>query len=163
MKKFLLQYVNYNLWANSRIVTTLDSLDHEILNKNLISSFPTLRNTMYHIWDAEIVWINRMKNIRIEWPPSMKFDVNLPLSSFLGVSNEFIDFVRNKNEDFFLASTSYKNNQGEEFIQDNGGIIMHCMNHGTFHRGQIITMLRNVSVNKLPATDLISYFRETNC
>ena len=34
------------------------------------------------------------------------------------------------------------------------------MNHGTYHRGQLITMLRQTGVTNLPATDLIVYYRE---
>ncbi len=50
--------------------------------------------------------------------------------------------------------------KGEEFIQENRQIIYHCMNHSTFHRGQIISQLRTLGVDKLQATDFIVYLRE---
>ena len=161
MKKLLLQYVSYNFWANERIVGVLDQLDKEVLDQQLISSFPNLRSTMYHIWDAEIVWINRLKNIRIGWPPSLKFDIALPLHTFIDASKEFISLVSSEGEGFFSQFTTYKNQQGKEFTQPNSEILMHCMNHSTFHRGQIITMLRKAGYNKFPTTDFIEFSRET--
>ena len=39
------------------------------------------------------------------------------------------------------------------------GIVIHCMNHSTFHRGNLITMMRNMGMLEFPATDFIDYLR----
>jgi len=39
-------------------------------------------------------------------------------------------------------------------------MIMHCMNHSTYHRGQIITLLRELGATEIPGTDMIAYIRE---
>ena len=38
-------------------------------------------------------------------------------------------------------------------------IVMHVVNHGTLHRGQIVGMLRQLGV-KPPATDIVFYYYE---
>ena len=56
-------------------------------------------------------------------------------------------------------SVSYQNIRGQDFNNTVGQIIAHVMNHGTFHRGQIITMLRGAGYKDLKQTDLIAFFR----
>ncbi|MGB3005447.1 MAG: DinB family protein [Chitinophagaceae bacterium] len=36
---------------------------------------------------------------------------------------------------------------------------MHVFNHAAYHRGQLINMLRQLGVKKLPATDFIIWSR----
>ncbi|MFL5753274.1 MAG: DinB family protein, partial [Bacteroidia bacterium] len=68
--------------------------------------------------------------------------------------------VKKKDDAYFLSSTEYKNTKGEPFNTSNSGIIMHCMNHSTFHRGQLVTMLRGLGYEgAVDSTDLISYLR----
>jgi uncharacterized damage-inducible protein DinB len=36
----------------------------------------------------------------------------------------------------------------------------HLVNHGTYHRGQVVTMLRQLGAGTPPSTDLIAFYRE---
>jgi len=38
-------------------------------------------------------------------------------------------------------------------------IVMHVVNHGSYHRGQIATMMRETGIQP-PATDLVMFYRE---
>ncbi|MCW3088046.1 MAG: hypothetical protein JWQ78_1432, partial [Sediminibacterium sp.] len=38
-------------------------------------------------------------------------------------------------------------------------ILLHLFNHGTYHRGQLVTLLRQVGVEEIPRTDYIEFSR----
>ena len=115
-----------------------------------------------HIADGEQTWLVRLNGKNI---PHMH---NLDISgSFAGIcslieknSKDFIEFVSGKNEDFFSLSTEYINLKGKRFTQNNAEIILHCMNHSTFHRGQVMNMLRHVGYTDQSASDFIMFLRE---
>jgi uncharacterized damage-inducible protein DinB len=157
-KELILQYVNYNCWANQCIADVLVKTDPSLLDQEVKSSFPSLRKTVHHIWDAELAWMSRMKGEVLAWPPTAQFK-NPAIDQFVQTSQDFADFVNSKDEAFLNTETTYKNSKGETYTTINSGIIMHCMNHSTYHRGQLITLLREVGVTVLPSTDLIAFLR----
>jgi uncharacterized damage-inducible protein DinB len=50
--------------------------------------------------------------------------------------------------------------KGIEFKSAVDEILFHVVNHGTFHRGQMITMLRELGYTSFPSQDLIAFTRE---
>lgn len=159
MKQQLIRLTAYNIWANEQFAGLLKSLDPQLLDKEVMNSFPSLRKTVHHIWDAELIWISRLKNQVIAWPPSAQYK-DPAIDAFLNTSRQFDELVRLSDKDYLRASTSYKNSKGEPFVNTNAEIITHCMNHGSFHRGQLVTMLRTLGVKEIPATDMIVFFRK---
>jgi uncharacterized damage-inducible protein DinB len=41
-----------------------------------------------------------------------------------------------------------------------GQMVQHVVNHGSYHRGQLTTMFRQLGATPAKSTDLIGYFRE---
>ena len=39
-------------------------------------------------------------------------------------------------------------------------MLLHVFNHGTYHRGQLVTILRELGVEKIPQTDFIVWSRK---
>lgn len=60
MKETLLQYAGYNIGANKLFIKVLQQLTKEQLDEQVNSSFPSLRKTVYHMWSAEDIWIQRL-------------------------------------------------------------------------------------------------------
>jgi uncharacterized damage-inducible protein DinB len=71
----------------------------------------------------------------------------------------WIDFVEAKVEKYFEDKFDFKTLDGTSYSSGRMEAIQHCMNHSTFHRGQLVTLLRQVGAAKLPATDFIAYCR----
>lgn len=162
MKELLVSYTKYNLWANAKIAEFLISLDRQLLDKELISSFNTIRKTAYHIWDAEVIWYNRLKGVSFTDWPSKDFSGtdNDFFKKFVEHSSKFPVFVGDKSEDELASTFKYKTLDGKEYENLVGNIIVHVMNHSTFHRGQLITMLRNVGYTDFSSTDYSAFLRE---
>lgn len=162
MKELLSTYVNYNLWANKRIVEMLRE-NSALIDKEVKSSFTSLRKTMYHIWGAEELWYKRLHGESLDHVPAMDFKGSFEEAEvkFIFISKLFHEFVSSKDENFFTQPCSYKDTRGNPYTHPHWWMIHHCMNHSTFHRGQLVTMLRAVGVTTIHATDMIVYFRET--
>lgn len=139
----------------------LSKLDESFLDKEIQSSFPSLRKTMYHIWDAETIWLNRLKRkgnsvlpIKHEGMTFSEFKEN-----FLQTSTEFVDLVSSNDSTYFSPHLTYQNSEGKEFTNSIQDIIHHVMNHSTYHRGQIVTMLRMAGFTDVSSTDFITWCR----
>jgi uncharacterized damage-inducible protein DinB len=162
INKITYQYTKYNLWANDLLFNLVehhlpqDKRDHEI-----ISSFPSVPKTIFHIWDAEYIWLKRLNGESLtEWP-SKSFNGNFSeaIASINELDNAFIKYVQNLSDQNLLATIEYKNIEGITFSNPVWESVMHCMNHSTYHRGQLVTMLRQHGVTNIPSTDFITFCR----
>lgn len=163
MSYTLYKHLQFNAWANGKIVEILKNADESLFDKEVNSSFPTIRKTIYHIWDAELIWFKRIKGESVNtWPSE---DINEPfsetLNKFAKNSEELAAYISMKDRSFLEKNISYTNLKGLQFTNPVEDILFHVVNHGSFHRGQLITMLRELGETKFPAQDLIAYLRQT--
>lgn len=157
----LKDYTSYNLWANERIIHWLKTKPTEKMSYYVASSFPSLRATLLHIWAAEDIWLHRLQQISPTEFISNSFqgsDSEL-FERLLQNSESFKNFVQRQSAEFFELTISYKHTSGKQFEQFSAEIILHCMQHSTLHRGQIITIARNLEITDPPKTDYIEYVR----
>jgi uncharacterized damage-inducible protein DinB len=161
MKNILENYTSYNLWANAKLMGVLKSIDPSLLDKELKSSFATLRKTMHHIWGGQVIWLQRLSGTSLTEFPELLHDFSEFEKAFTASSQSFIDLAKEKDEKYFLRLCSYKAFVGTSYTNPHWEMIMHCMNHSTHHRGQIVTMLREVGITTIPSTDMMGYFRES--
>lgn len=162
MKKLLGQYAAYNEWANKMITDMVIDLPDDKVKRDIVSSFPSLYKTIAHMWDVESVWWQRMKLQEVvEWP-SHKFDGTLLelLQNFHQQSRQWKEWVDLSTEAALQHEFIYKNSKKDQFKQPVYETVMHLFNHQTYHRGQLITMLRQIGITKIPQTDLIAYLRK---
>jgi uncharacterized damage-inducible protein DinB len=163
MRQMLLNIVKYNLWANKRIVDLLLQLNDEQLNESLGGSFGTVRETTYHIWNAESIWLQRLLMVEKVQAPAENFngifqEANL---AWLDVSKGFIEFVEKQKDDRnFEHEVRYHTLKNEPFKNPVHEIIQHCMNHSTYHRGQLVNYARMLGVTKIQSIDFITFMRE---
>ncbi len=162
MKALLTSLSEYNVWANKRIVEMIQSSTEDIIDKPLASSFPSIRKTIYHIWDAQVIWLNRLQGISLNTWPSKEYDDAFAGYDlyFIQQSIDFQRFIQTRSDTYFETTCFYKTLKGDDNQTKHWQIILHCMNHSTYHRGQIITMLRSFGLTDLMSTDYIAYTRE---
>ena len=158
----LLKYCEFNRWANEIILSVVDlETSDEMRDKEIVSSFASLRKTIYHLWDAEFIWLRRLKGESLDNWPSNNFTGNYS-EAFREILNNdlyFIEYIKSLDEKKLSGLFTYKNVEGKTFTNPVWESVLHCMNHSTYHRGQIVTMLRQLGLIKIPATDFIAYCR----
>jgi uncharacterized damage-inducible protein DinB len=162
MKSLLLNYLQYNHWANEKMCNYLSGVDEDEIIANKKAEYQTIKKVILHVADSEQTWLARLNGKNI--PHMHKLDSS---GSFAGIcstirnnSVDFIEFVSGKDDQFLLSVTEYVNLKGKTFSQNNAEIILHCMNHSTFHRGQVMSMLRYVGYTDQSASDFIMFLRE---
>jgi len=155
------QHLDYNVWANSRLVEMVKPLDEELINRELKSSFPSITKTILHIWDSHVMWLRRIQEEPLSAKPSETFKGSKDelLARFLQSAKEVKAYSESGNREFFEQVISYKTMTGEEYEQSVVNMLFHLVNHATYHRGQIVTMLRELGITNLISTDLIVYLR----
>jgi uncharacterized damage-inducible protein DinB len=162
MKEILQQMAAYNSWANQKILEVILGLPEEKQKQELPSSFKSLYDTVLHMWNAESAWWQRMKlQERIQAPSEYFKGSFAELCGSLGQQNYlWQDWVEQATEAALEHVFQYQNNKKEQFKQPIFQMLLHVFNHGTYHRGQLVNMLRQLGLEKLPQTDFIVWSRK---
>jgi uncharacterized damage-inducible protein DinB len=157
----IITHLNYSLWANRRLAETLAPVSEDLFEKEIVSSFPSLKKTVLHLWDAEQIWLNRLKGLSPGAFPSASFKGNKEavLEGMLKTSAELLDFISGQPKEFPGSTIRYTNLKGEPFENVAEDLLYHVVNHGSYHRGQATTLLRQLGVNGILSMDIIVYLR----
>ena len=151
----------YNRWANARVVKAVSRLSVEQFTRDLGSSFPSIRDTLVHILFAEWLWLERWKGTS----PTVMFDpaefpsVDVVKEKWREVESDCISFVRGLTAARLDTVVRYTNMDDETLEFRLGDMMKHVVNHSSYHRGQIVTMLRQLGAEP-SATDLLEFLHE---
>lgn len=162
MKILLQQYATYNIWANKKLMEVILNLPEEKQMAEVPSSFSSLYKTVLHMWDAESIWWQRMKLHERLVIPSENFKGSMKdvVNGLAQQSEQWLDWVSSASDIALDHVFQYQNSKKEQFKQPIYQMLLHVFNHGTYHRGQLINMLRQLGVEKLPQTDFIVWSRK---
>jgi len=162
MKEILSQFAAYNIWANQKLLEIVLNLSEEQQKKELPSSFKNLYTTVLHMWDAESAWWQRMKLQERIVVPSENFNGTMKdvCNGLLQQNQQWQDWVDSASEPLLEHVFQYYNSKKEHFKQPLFQMLLHVFNHGTYHRGQLVNMLRQLGVEKIPQTDFIVWSRK---
>jgi uncharacterized damage-inducible protein DinB len=151
----------YNRWANRRVLEVTAKLSAENFSKDLRNSFPSIRQTLVHVLSAEWIWMTRWKGSSPGGiPESWNLSSHPALrTEWQNVENEQAEFVSTLTEEKLLATVAYRTTLGESYSNPLWQLMRHVVNHSTYHRGQITTMLRQLGADAI-GTDLIYFYRE---
>lgn len=155
LQNIVTRFIRYNLWANERLSSWLLSLDQTILYKDTGSSFGTIDRTLQHMVAAQLYWYDVIVNNRIN-------DFDLPLKEN-SIEEVMTDLVTSSQR--LTDSLSVMNDQqllervkASDSNQSRYEYILHVVNHSSYHRGQIVSMARELGVKgEIPVTDYDGY------
>ncbi len=161
MKKMLLEFANYNHWANKQFTDIIVNLPDDVLKHKTMASFGSIYNTLLHLWDVEAIWWKRMKLEEAISFPSENFEGTLTelIKDFLGQSKQWTEWINNATENALQHEFIYRNTKKDQFKQPVFEVLVHLFNHQTYHRGQLVTMLKEARVKKIPHNQFIEFTR----
>lgn len=151
VKKIVTNYARYNHWANRKMVQWLRTLGHNFLYTETSSSFNSIDLTVQHMSRAQNYWIAIISEDDTgQLDESIKYnDADTTLHNLLAGSKRMLDILDAYSEQELLQKL-YR----EDMAQSRYEFIIHCLNHNTYHRGQIVTMSRCLGVKEnIPEMD----------
>ncbi len=159
LNKYIQLYTSYNVWANKQLGNVALSLDDFKFDEEVSSSFSSIRKTFLHIWDAEYIWFSRIQDLPIGAIPSSFFTGSKEeLIKQLLIASVAFDNIGIHQDILSLERVfDYKMLTGNVNRSKIYEAIIHCMNHSTYHRGQLVTLFRQAGVKTIPSTDFIEF------
>ena len=153
--------LDYHYWARDRLLDALEPLTPDQLNRDLGSSFKSIRETIIHTYAAEWAWHSRWQG---HSPTALLPDDQFPdlaavrraWSQHEGDMRAFLD---GSGEDGVSRVIEYKLLSGEAGASPLWQMLQHVVNHASYHRGQVTTMLRQLGATPAKPMDMIAYYR----
>jgi uncharacterized damage-inducible protein DinB len=143
---------DYDAWANARVLEAIGSLDPQEREAHVESSFPSVLATMGHIVAAEWVWLERwLGNSPSAFPewlgdPSLEvLEARLSL-----VESARARFLAGLDDADLQSRVSYRTLSGDAYTNRLLDLLLHVVNHSTYHRGQLTTMFRQLGARPVP-------------
>jgi uncharacterized damage-inducible protein DinB len=155
------QLYDYNTWANRRAMEAAEALTPEQFTKPLGSSFSSVRDTLAHIYGAEWIWLERFQGRSPASLPDVTQFANLASlrEQWLGQEARLLGFVRGLEQADLDRAMEYKTLKFGVYRNSLCQSMQHLVNHGTYHRGQVTTLLRQLGAQPI-LTDLMHFYRE---
>jgi uncharacterized damage-inducible protein DinB len=152
---------DFNTWANHRSMEAASALTPEQFTKPLGSSFSSVRDTLAHISGGEWVWLERfLGRSPTAMPDNSVFpDIASLRAHWQPIETNLLAFVRGLKQDDLDRVLEYKTMKFGVYTNPLWQSLQHLVNHGTYHRGQVTTMLRQHGAKPIP-TDLMHFYRE---
>ena len=157
LKNIMSNYADYNLWVNQQFVNWLSPKSDELLYAEVPSSFSTIMKTLDHIWSTEEYWFSVISETSLlEKKLESELSKEEILSGLLNSSKKLADFINSLSEEDLVKKVKIINPwfECELPISD---YLLQVINHGTYHRGQIVTMGRNLGITDASNTDYNFY------
>lgn len=157
----LTHLVAYHHWATGRLLGALGALPADALDQPVGGSFGTVRGLIGHVLGAEEVWIQRLHgHSPAAFPDLTSFSaVSDCQAAWDAVQAEQHAFISGLGSERLEAPISYINFRGEAWAYPLDAVLLHLVNHGTYHRGQLAHVLRQFG-EVPPATDYLVFLDE---
>lgn len=154
MKHYALQLNDYHIWANKKVCAHLQEVSEEVYRKEIVSVFPTIYDAMTHIYVIDCNWLTFLSrggvtDMSAEYVQELKETTDRLAAATEGKRIEELGQMMNELGERFKAFIA--NLENLEALCPSGSFkaryidfIQHLVNHGTYHRGNVTAMLRQI-------------------
>ncbi len=160
----------YNQWMNAKVIALLKDVPTDTLWQDRGAFFGSVMGTLNHLIVADLIWLNRMTEVRgtdcltalrdLPRPPFALSDQPCPdMAAYAPLRSRIDDlmlrFIEDVDPDALSKPFSYANVRGQAQTKILGLTLSHVFNHQTHHRGQMTTLLSQMGLD-IGVTDLHS-------
>jgi uncharacterized damage-inducible protein DinB len=159
LPELLHSHISYSAWASARLVESAGALTQEELTRDFGTADKSVLGTLVHVYGADRVWLRRLKGepattyltdadyrltvLQQDWPP---------------LYQRWEEWAKELTAESAAAEISYTDMSGNPWRNQVGPLVLHVVNHGTHHRGQVAGFLRAMG-HAPPKLDLAFYYR----
>jgi uncharacterized damage-inducible protein DinB len=154
----LQELFEYNYWARNRQIEACGTLTQEQFLRPMDNSFSSLRDTLAHLVGAEYLWLERWRG---RSPRAMFAAEEFPTLAAVRerwgtVERGLREYLAGLTEEVLTHPLSYVNLKGETWTYPLWQMLFHVVNHQTYHRGQVTTLLRQLGAQPAPTDYLVA-------
>jgi uncharacterized damage-inducible protein DinB len=157
----LRNHLNYTAWASSKLVEAASALNPQELIRDFATADHNVLGTLVHVYAADRIWLARIEgNTPAHFiVPEQDMHLSVLTSDWPVLHQRWKQWAALLTEDSINKDISYKSIKGDPFVTPLWQIILHVVNHGTHHRGQVSGFLRAMG-HTPPSLDLAGFYRE---
>ena len=154
--------LEYHYWARDRLFEAVAPLTHEQITTDRGNSFSSIHATLVHLYGADWIWHSRWEGVSpTALPAASEFaDLAAVRSAWQDIETRLRALVNRLGENGIQRPIEYRGPTGILQAQPFWQMFQHLVNHGSYHRGQITTMLRQIGAAPPKSLDLITFYRE---
>jgi uncharacterized damage-inducible protein DinB len=154
--------LDYHYWARDRLLAALDPLTDEQFTRDMGSSFKSIHDTIVHVFAAEWAWHSRWNGVS---PTALSqagelADIATLRARWTELEQQVRGYVDAAGEEGLSRVYDYKLLSGVASRSPLWQMVHHVVNHASYHRGQVTTMLRQIGAPPAKSLDLIAFYRE---
>lgn len=153
--------LDYSAWASQRLLDAAAQLAPEELTRDFKTADKTVLDTLVHIYAADRIWLARVSGEpRATFIDPEDRDLGLLEAEWPALHQRWKLWLRDFTDGDVSRVIAYHDTKGRPYSQPLWQIVLHLVNHGTHHRGQVSGFLRSMDRTP-PPLDLIAYYRTT--
>ncbi len=154
----LRNFFAFGRWANRMIVESVAVLTPEEYARPIGGSFGSVQGTLFHLYGADWVWLERFhgRSPRAMPPGDDLATLEALARKWREVEAGLDAYIATLAQERLAESLSYVAFSGDSFTRRLGDALLHLANHGTYHRGQVATLLRQLG-RKAASTDYLRF------
>ena len=146
----------YQRWANEKLYAHVEQLDDDAYRRDVGLFFKSVHRTLNHLLLVDHVWLGRMTDE--PFPLDTLADEIEPdraqlKDRLLARSADWLDWLARLTDVDLLAMAAFKKIDGTPSELPRASVLLHVVNHGTHHRGQISAALTQAGIAE-PEIDL---------
>lgn len=149
----------FHQWRQEQIIKLLQDVDTEYFSKQLSGSFGSLFIVLSHLVWAEKVWLGRVRNNEVATTKNQK--VSKMLEDWRATTKKWMKAIDEVDEAEFNQNIRYFNTKGDEYNNTIFEIVIHLIDHSTYHIGQMMNAIRAFGLEPV-STNYIHYLRAKN-
>ncbi|MDQ0882199.1 DinB family protein [Peribacillus sp. V2I11] len=151
MSHFALQFYDFNVWANKQIFNRLKELPRDVYHQEVQSVFSSISSVMAHVYLSDLGWVEvfsgkSMKHALMLAEQRKEQTVSKELEEmeamFFKLSEQYKSLLSQKEN--IDKPLMIENPSGGQMKTGVAELVPHVVNHGTYHRGNITAMLRQM-------------------
>ena len=153
--------LDYHYWARDRLLAALEPLPLEQFDRDLGNSFKSIRETVVHTYAAEWAWHSRWhgQSPTVLMTSEAFPDVAAIRHAWTDHEKKMRAFLEGLGEDGVTRVIEYKLLSGQPGSSPIWQMLQHVVNHASYHRGQVTTMLRQLGAQPPKPMDMIAFYR----
>jgi uncharacterized damage-inducible protein DinB len=154
------EHLLYTAWASQRLVHAIEHIPSDQLTRDFETSDHSILGTLVHVFAADRVWLKRLQGEAItSFLSDSDFNLHVLQIDWPLLYGKWNEWAAGLTDESVAASVSYLDMRGNPYASSVWEVVLHVVNHGTHHRGQVAGFLRALG-HTPPQLDLIRYYRE---